>query len=108
MDERRLFCDMSRLTADDRVRLHEIARQIAAARPVVAELPSGYAFTFAGDRATYQLVAEWLGYERLCCGFLEMQITSTTDGGPIVVALTGADGAKEVVREEFGAMLGQE
>ena len=108
MPERRFFCDMSRLTAADRVRLHEIARQLAAARPAVAELPSGYAFTFAGDRATYLLVTEWLGYERLCCGFLEMQMTSTTDAGPIVVAFTGADGAKEVVQEEFAAMLGRE
>jgi len=107
MTEHRFFCDMSRLTADDRVRLHEIARQIAAARPSVAELPYGYAFTFASDRATYQLVAEWLGYERLCCGFLEIQITSTADAGPIVVALTGAAGAKEVLREEFAEMLRQ-
>jgi hypothetical protein len=107
MAEQRLFCDMSRLTAANRVRLHEIARQIAAARPAVAELTDGYALTFGGDRATYQLVAEWLGYERLCCGFLEITITSTADAGPIVVALTGADGAKEVLREEFAGMLGQ-
>jgi hypothetical protein len=51
-------------------------------------------------------VAEWVGYERLrlCCGFLQIQLTSHADGGPIVVALT-AEGAKEVIRAEFASLL---
>jgi hypothetical protein len=107
MTERRFFCDTTTLTAADRARLRDLAAQLAATRPAAVELGDGYALAFEGDRTTYALVSEWLGYERLCCGFLEIQLTSTPDGGPLVVGLTGAGGVKAFVREEFAEMLGE-
>src|SRR2546426_3265586 len=43
------FCDLSKLTPADRVRLQEIAGTLATDRPTVRELPDGYAFEFRGD-----------------------------------------------------------
>lgn len=107
MADRRLYCDVSELTTTDRTRLQEVGHALAAARPRVGELPHGYTFIFGGDRATYQLVSEWLGYERRCCPFLDIELTSRSDSGPIVVSLTGTDGVKDVIRAELAGILGE-
>jgi hypothetical protein len=108
MADSRLFCDLTKLTAADRERLGEVTRRLAALRPAIVELAAGYALAFDGEPATYALIAEWLGYERLCCGFLEMQMTSIADAGAIVVSLTGAGDAKAFVRAEFEGLVGED
>src|SRR5437764_6768015 len=45
------------------------------------ELPDGYEFEFPTDRATYQLLTEWVIDERLCCPFLEIDLRLGREDG---------------------------
>jgi len=99
------FCDISKLSAADRARLQVVSGSLASAGPAIDELPDGLALTFDGDRTTFQLVTEWLGYERVCCPFLDIQVRSESNGGAIVVTLTGRTGVKAFILEEFGRFM---
>jgi hypothetical protein len=105
MPESGFFCDISKLTAADRARLQVVSGSLASAGPAIDELPDGYGLTFDGDRTTFQLVTERLGYERVCCTFLDIQVRSESSGRSIVVALTGRPGVKDFIREEFARFL---
>ena len=67
------------------------------------ELPSGYEFQFPGDRRTFQLIAEWIAGEHLCCPFFDIDLRLDREGGATWIGLTGRPGAKEFIRTDFKA-----
>jgi hypothetical protein len=71
------------------------------------ELSDGYEFEFPTDRATYQLLTEWVIEERLCCPFLDIDLRFSREGGPLWLRLTGRPGTKEFIKEEFGPLVRQ-
>jgi len=74
-------------------------------RKNVRELPDGYEFEFPADNATYQLLAEWVGQERLCCPFFEISLRFDRDDGPLWLRLTGRKGVKEFIQTDAGPWL---
>jgi hypothetical protein len=69
------------------------------------ELPDGYEFEFAADKATYQLLTEWIIDERLCCPFFEIELRLSRENGPLWLRLTGRSGTKEFIREDAPALV---
>ena len=65
------------------------------------ELPDGFEFKFAADVKTYQLLAEWIAGERLCCPFFDIDLRSERENGPLWLRLTGRDGVKRFIAAEF-------
>jgi hypothetical protein len=98
-----LACDLSALTPAERKRLGELGPILRQLKTGVRELKGGYEFMFPSDTKTLALVTEWAGQERLCCPFFEIGIRLGRDGGPLAVQLTGRDGTKEFIRDDFAA-----
>lgn len=46
-------------------------------------------------------LAEFISKERLCCTFLEFTLRIGPNEQPVLLTLTGPEGTKEFLREEF-------
>jgi hypothetical protein len=55
----------------------------------------GYRLSFSPDSETLQLIASVIDAERQCCRWLSFTLTVEPDGGPIVLTLSGPEGARE-------------
>jgi hypothetical protein len=96
-----LACAPAALSPAERTRhFDELGPKLRSLRKSVRELPDGYAFEYAGDPATYRLVAEWAAGERVCCPFFDIDIRSEREGGPVWVRVTGRDGVKKFMEIE--------
>jgi len=94
-----LACNLLALTADERKRHFEVVGPaLRRLRTGVRELPNGYEFQFPSDAKTVALLNEWVGRERRCCPFFEMDVWVGAKGGPLSLRLTGREGTKEFIR----------
>ena len=92
-------CDRAALTAEKRKRhFDELSPALRLLRKSTHELADGFEFEFPADAATYQLLAEWVGGERLCCPFFDIAMTFGSEGGPFWLTLTGRPGTKEFIK----------
>jgi len=81
---------------------HEIMAAIVAHR----ELPQGYSFQLDPARVSVLEVAEWANREKKCCPFFDFQIALEGVGeGQIGLTLTGRQGVKQFILEEFRGLL---
>jgi hypothetical protein len=94
-------CDMTAIPAAERPAHHQLTRRlIDDVATDIRELPDGFSLHFPPD--DYPALAEFVARERLCCPFLTFSIEVMPDQGPLVLRLTGPDGAKEFIRAELG------
>ena len=69
-----------------------------AARAIAREATSdGYRLTFAASSDTWMAIARTVDAERQCCRWLTFEITVVPDEGPIVLTLSGPEGAREFI-----------
>lgn len=97
-----IACVMAALDDEQRRRRAELEGHLSARIEEVREVADGYAVRLPADARTLVEVAEFVTYERLCCPFLDFEIQVEREGGPLWLRLTGREGVKEFVREEFG------
>ena len=71
----------------------------------IREADNGYEFSFPGGSDTLVGVAEFISRERLCCPFLEFTFKVWPDYEVITLLLTGPEGTREFLREEFGEVF---
>jgi len=72
-----LACDRLALTQAQRKRhFDELGPMLRSLKTSARELPDGFEFQFPSDMKTYQLVAEWVAGERVCCPFFEIDLRS--------------------------------
>jgi hypothetical protein len=64
------------------------------------ELENGYEMEF--DVESLPLLARFMANERLCCPFIDFQLSIGRDPWPTRLRLTGDGGIKEVLRAELG------
>jgi hypothetical protein len=101
-----LACDRLALTQAQRKRhFDELGPMLRSLKTSARELPDGFEFQFPSDMKTYQLVAEWVAGERVCCPFFEIGLRSEPEGGPLWLRLTGRDGVKEFLHAEGAAWI---
>jgi hypothetical protein len=92
-------CDRLALTPELRKRHFDVVGpKLRALRTGVRELPDGYEFAFPSDQATFELLAEWVNQERLCCPFFDIGIRLESEGGPLWLRLTGRPGTKDFIK----------
>jgi hypothetical protein len=60
-------------------------------------LPDGLRLTFDPTTQPLSTIARAVEVERHCCRFLRFGLTVESDGGPIVLALSGPPGTREFV-----------
>ena len=95
-------CDRAALTPEKRKRhFDELGPALRSLRKTTHELADGFEFEFPADAAVYQLLAEWVGGERLCCPFFDIDLRVEREGGPIWLRLRGRDGVKQFIKGDF-------
>ncbi|HKI26586.1 MAG TPA: hypothetical protein VKA07_09685 [Candidatus Sulfotelmatobacter sp.] len=95
-------CNRLALTPEKRKRhFDELSPALLTLKTGIRELPDGYEFQFPGDASTYSLLAEWVGGERVCCPFFDIDLRSDREGGPQFLRLTGREGTKQFIVADF-------
>lgn len=75
----------------------------AAARLIdSAELGDGFAFRFPLEKSVLMDLIEIIDLERQCCPFLNFRLALEAGKDYVALELTGADGAKEMIKNLFG------
>ena len=101
-------CDRAALNAEQRKRhFDELGPKLRSLVIRARELPNGYEFEYPGDAATYQLIAEWVGGEHLCCPFFDIDLRLGREGGATWIRLTGREGTKEFIHADFAKWFKQ-
>jgi hypothetical protein len=100
-------CNRAALSAAARKRhFDELSPALRARKQSIRELSDGFEFQFPPDAQTYQLLAEWVSGERLCCPFFDIDLHIEREGGSLWLRLTGRPGVKAFVRAEFARWFG--
>jgi hypothetical protein len=95
-------CNRAALSPQARKRhFDELSPALQARKKSVRELRDGFEFEFPPGTATFQLVSEWVGGERLCCPFFDIDLHVECEGGSLWLRLTGREGVKQFIRADF-------
>ena len=101
-----LVCDLSKLTVSERRRLEAVVAELFPIANEVRALPYGYALGYLEASAdTISKMAEFIAYDRLCCGFLTHALVSEPLEGITWLRITGGDGAKEVIAADVKRLV---
>jgi hypothetical protein len=95
-----LACNPAALT--DPARYQLLSERLRAAISGIAELPDGYSYSVRGDPLSLAELGEWIGLERLCCPFLNFELSVTGANSLWWLTLTGP-GVKPILEREFPA-----
>jgi hypothetical protein len=91
---------MTAIPARERDAHHQLTRRLMDhALREMRELPDGFEFRFAAEE--YDAVTQFVRLERVCCPFLSFNLDVSPDRGPLILRLTGPDGAKDFIRAEL-------
>ena len=93
-------CNRGALNKAERSRHEALSQALLASVQEHRELADGYAFRFPAE--TLVPAAEWVSLERKCCPFFTFVLEQARDQGPLWVRLTGSEGVKVFIKEEFG------
>jgi hypothetical protein len=95
------YCDMAALSPEQRI-AHQgrIARLFGELVQETQEQPDGFAYRFGGEH--YELLAEFITDERLCCPFLTFHLEVAPYRGPVWLRLTAQGDVKPFLQEEIG------
>jgi hypothetical protein len=93
-------CNMKVFQPQERKQHEKLSHEIVSAVTGHREVDSGYAFQLDPARVALPDLARWVSGERKCCPFFDFQI-NLENGDRLSLTLTGRDGVKAFIREEF-------
>lgn len=96
------YCNMGALTSTERARYKVLAEKLKAADAERKEEANGYAFRIDTSQASLVDVAEWVNFEKRCCPFFDFEISLQREGGPLWLKVSGREGVKAFISDEFG------
>ena len=96
-------CNLKAIDASQRPRYNELVSRLRNAIEERTELPDGFEFRLNGSNISLTDIAEWMGMERLCCPFLTIQVAVSGHQTGWQLKLTGSEGVKPLLLEEFPA-----
>ena len=95
-------CNRLALNEEQRKRhFDDLSPELRRLKTQAVELPDGFEFQFPSDKKTFELVAEWIDGERVCCPFFDIDLRSQRETGSLTMRLTGRDGVKQFIRADF-------
>ncbi len=89
-------CDLTVFEPGARARHAQLLALLRAAVLTRDELTDGSRFTL--DASAFAVAAEWITYERRCCGFFDFRLDWPSAGNPSLT-ITGPPGAKEMLAD---------
>lgn len=96
------YCDRLAIKPEQRARKAELGATLRSSVRHTRELQDGFEFEFDPDPATFQSAAEWAAMERSCCPFFDIDLRLEREGGPFFFRLTGREGVKQFIKNDFG------
>lgn len=99
MTEYAIACDMSALSARERVEHQTLMKIVTAAIRSQVELRDGYRFTLDTSVRIAE-VGAWIALETRCCPFLRFAF-ELVPGASVTLELGGADGVKDFIVAEL-------
>src|SRR3984893_19112 len=97
-----LTCNINGIPLQERARYGQLVEVLRHAIQKRRELPDGYAFQINTKQIGTDQLAEWIELERKCCPFFEFEIHWTPQNGDVWLHLSGPEGVKEFILDEFG------
>jgi hypothetical protein len=97
-----LVCNINGIPLEKRTRYEELIETLHHAVIEKTELPDGYAFRIDTTSIGVGHLVEWVELERQCCPFFGFDIRWEREAGPLWLHLTGPDGIKDFILDEFG------
>ena len=90
-------CSINALNAREQGRRETLIEELMP-KAQVQELPEGYQLTWTGDATTYGKLAEFIGYERRCCPFLDFELRVSGPDAPVTLLLRADDDTKAFIQ----------
>jgi len=100
--DRAVTCNLNALTPEERNHRQILLRAVARTIIGRSELANGFEFSFDAARLDLAALGEWIALERRCCPFLHVRL-DLEPSGKTVLALTGGQGVKEILRAEMSS-----
>jgi hypothetical protein len=94
-------CNMNALSAGERRSHKRLTQKLIAMRTQIVETEKGYEFQFVPTAVSIGELAAWTVAESKCCPFFDFHIDLEQRGTLACLRLTGAQGIKPFIREEF-------
>jgi hypothetical protein len=98
-----IVCNMNVFTPEERENHIHTTTQLFQTVQDIQETENGYEFIFpySNSPEKFKQFAEFIYNERRCCPFLEFTLKISPKDDPISLSLTGPEGTKEFLHEEF-------
>jgi len=97
-----LTCNINGIPLQERARYGQLVEVLRHAIQKRRELPDGYAFQMDTKHMSTVQLTEWIELERKCCPFFEFEILRTRQDETVWLHLSGPEGVKEFILDEFG------
>ena len=99
--QNKFYCNSKALTAEERAHHKRLGDKLIRARKALVETAKGYEFQFSPSDVTLAELADWVTAESKCCPFFDFHIDLENQRKLICLRLTGEQGIKKFIREEF-------
>ena len=99
--QNKFYCNSKALTAEERAHHKRLGDKLIRARKALVETEKGYEFQFSPSDVTLADLADWVTAESKCCPFFDFHIDLENQRKLICLRLTGEQGIKQFIREEF-------
>lgn len=90
-------CSINALTAREQGRRETLIEELMPIAQVT-ELPEGYQLTWTGDATIYGKLAEFIGFERRCCPFLDFEMRVSGPDSPVTLLLRADEDTKAFIQ----------
>ena len=100
--ESELTCNINGIPPQERARYGRLVEALRHAIKERRELPDGHAFQMDTTQIDTTQLVEWIELERLCCPFFGFQVHWERQNGAVWLHLTGPEGVKGFIPDEFG------
>ena len=97
-----LTCNINGILTQERTRYGRLVETLRHAILERRELPDGYAFQMDTKQIDTGQLVEWIELERRCCPFFGFEVHWDRKNGPVWLHLTGSEGVKDFILNEFG------
>ena len=97
----KFYCNIKALTTAERARHKQLTEKLISIRKEVVQTEKGYEFQYSPTEVSLAELAEWVGAEGKCCPFFDFHIDLEREGRLLCLRLTGEEGIKAFIREEF-------
>ena len=94
-------CDLGALSPEERVREQALLKRFKAHCGRPEETENGFRLVLPAAPESLSELGEFLALERLCCPFLNFDLTVPAGRGPVTLHVHGGPGVKPFLRSSF-------